>query len=167
MKGIGGFFAIDTGDGLVMIDAGSQLDIETGYQEIKKWRPNEHLKAAIFTHHHVDHIGYAGPLAALTGVQVYTSAAEAEHAKWLYALAGEDFGNLLAETYHRYGLPVESIKAARTAGSRYRRNTAPLPEFRLLWAGEEIEKIAGSWRVRTQKGHSDAQISFIEKDTNI
>ena len=56
MKGIGGFFAIDTGDGLVMIDAGSQLDIETGYEEIKKWRPNEYLKAAIFTHHHVDHV---------------------------------------------------------------------------------------------------------------
>ena len=56
MKGIGGFFAIDTGDGLVMIDAGSQLDIETGYNEIKKWRPKDFLKAAIFTHHHVDHI---------------------------------------------------------------------------------------------------------------
>ena len=47
MKGIGGFFAIDTGDGLVMIDAGSQLDIETGYNEIKKWRPKDFLKAAI------------------------------------------------------------------------------------------------------------------------
>ena len=39
-----------------MIDAGSQLDIETTYAEIKKWRPDTPVKAAIFTHHHVDHI---------------------------------------------------------------------------------------------------------------
>ena len=56
IKGIGGFYAIDTGDGLVMLDAGSQLDIETGYQEIKKWRPNDFLRKVIFSHHHVDHI---------------------------------------------------------------------------------------------------------------
>ena len=49
MKGIGGFFAIDTGDGLVMIDAGSQLDIETGYKEIKKWRPKDFLKSNIYS----------------------------------------------------------------------------------------------------------------------
>ena len=26
------------------------------YQEIKKWRPNDYLKKAIFSHHHVDHV---------------------------------------------------------------------------------------------------------------
>ena len=56
VKGIAGHYTLDTGDGLVMIDAGSQLDVETTYAEIKKWRPNTSVKAAIFTHHHVDHI---------------------------------------------------------------------------------------------------------------
>ncbi len=56
VKGIAGHYTLDTGDGLVMIDAGSQLDIETTYAEIKKWRPDTPVKAAIFTHHHVDHI---------------------------------------------------------------------------------------------------------------
>ena len=56
IKGIAGHYTIDTGDGLVMIDAGSQLDTDTTYTEIKKWRPNTPVKAAIFTHHHVDHI---------------------------------------------------------------------------------------------------------------
>ena len=111
--------------------------------------------------------GYAGPLAALTGAQVYTSAAEAEHAKWLYALTGEDFGNLLSETYHRYGLPVDTVNAARTDGSRYRRNTAALPELRLLEAGDEIKTSAGSWRIRTDKGHSDAQISLMDRERGL
>ena len=56
MKGIGGFYAIDSGDGIVMIDAGSILDVERCYEEIRKWRPDTPVKAAIFTHHHVDHI---------------------------------------------------------------------------------------------------------------
>ncbi|MDA9595455.1 MBL fold metallo-hydrolase [SAR86 cluster bacterium] len=56
IKGIAGHYTIDTGDGLVMIDAGSQLDVDTSYEEIRKWRPDTPVKAAIFTHHHVDHI---------------------------------------------------------------------------------------------------------------
>ena len=56
IKGIGGMYVVDTNDGLVMLDAGSQLDIDSAYEEIKKWRPEEELKAAIFTHHHVDHV---------------------------------------------------------------------------------------------------------------
>ncbi len=56
IKGIAGHYVIDTGDGLVMIDAGSQLDIDSSFKEIKKWRSNIPLKAAIFTHHHIDHV---------------------------------------------------------------------------------------------------------------
>ena len=56
LKGIGGFYVVDTNDGLVMIDAGSHLDIDSAYTEIKKWRPKSNVRAAIFTHHHVDHI---------------------------------------------------------------------------------------------------------------
>ena len=55
-KGIAGFFVLNTGSGLVMLDAGHIIDINRAYEEIKKWRPNEPLVAAIFTHHHVDHI---------------------------------------------------------------------------------------------------------------
>ena len=53
-KGIAGFFVLDTGSGLVMLDAGHLIDIERAYEEIRKWRPNKPLVAAIFTHHHVD-----------------------------------------------------------------------------------------------------------------
>ena len=56
LKGIGGFYVVDTNDGLVMIDAGSHLDIDSAYEEIKKWKPKSNVKAAVFTHHHVDHI---------------------------------------------------------------------------------------------------------------
>ena len=56
IKGIAGFYIVDTGDGLVMLDAGSILDIERSFFEVRNWRPKAPLVAAIFTHHHVDHI---------------------------------------------------------------------------------------------------------------
>ena len=158
-------YMLATADGWVLIDTGLNNDITAQHWQALLTGPLDStpIYQIIVTHHHVDHIGYAGPLADLTGAEVYTSLAEAEHAKWLYALAGEDFGNLLAETYHQYGLPAETVNAARTDGSRYRRNTAPLPEFRLLQTGDEIRTTAGCWLIRIDKGHSDEQVSLMDR----
>ena len=56
IKGIAGFYIIDTGEGLVMLDAGSVQDIQRAFLEVRNWRPKTPVVAAIFTHHHVDHI---------------------------------------------------------------------------------------------------------------
>jgi alkyl sulfatase BDS1-like metallo-beta-lactamase superfamily hydrolase len=56
LKGIAGLYIIDTGDGLVMLDAGSVLDIQRTFDEVRAWRPDTPLVAAVFSHHHVDHI---------------------------------------------------------------------------------------------------------------
>ena len=162
-------YMLSTAQGWVLVDTGLNDDITAQHWQILLSGPLActPVYQIIVTHHHVDHIGYAGPLAALTGAQVYTSAPEADHAKWLYGLGGEDFGNLLAETYRQYGLPAESVNAARIDGSRYRRNTAPLPEFRLLQTGDEIRTTAGSWLIRTDTGHSDAQISLMDRQRGL
>ena len=162
-------YILATAEGWVLIDTGLNNEITAQHWQalLKGPLAGKPVYQIIVTHHHVDHIGYAGPLAALTGAQTFSSLAETEHAKWLYALADEDFGNLLAETYHRYGLPTELVNAVRSAGSRYRRNTAPLPEFSLLQEGDEIKTSAGSWRIRTDTGHSDAQISLMDRGTGI
>ena len=162
-------YMLTTAEGWVLVDTGLNDDVTAQHWQILLAGPlaGTPVYQIIVTHHHVDHIGYAGPLAELTGAQVYTSIAEAERAKWLYALAGKDFGNLLAETYHQYGLPVEAVNSAQTDGSRYRRNTAPLPEFRLLQTGDEIRTLAGSWLIRIDKGHSDAQISLMDRQRGL
>ena len=47
---------IDTGDGLVMLDTGTARDAEGLYSAVRGWRPDTPLRAAVFSHHHVDHI---------------------------------------------------------------------------------------------------------------
>jgi alkyl sulfatase BDS1-like metallo-beta-lactamase superfamily hydrolase len=56
LKGLAGIYVIDSGDGLVMLDAGSILDVDRTYEEVRRWRPDTPLVAAVFSHHHVDHI---------------------------------------------------------------------------------------------------------------
>ena len=106
---------LDTPDGWVLIDTGLNNQATAAHWQMLLSGPlaGKPVVQIIVTHHHVDHIGYAGPLAELTGADVFASTAEAEHARWLYDLGPDEFGGLLAQTYARYGLPAETIEAVR------------------------------------------------------
>ena len=47
--------AIDTGDGLAMLDTGGQFDIDHVFDQVRGWRPAP-VRAAVYSHHHVDHV---------------------------------------------------------------------------------------------------------------
>lgn len=55
-KGVAGISVVDTGEGLVMLDAGAKPDIDRVYEHVRRWRPDAPLVAAVFSHHHIDHI---------------------------------------------------------------------------------------------------------------
>ena len=48
--------AIDTGDGLAMLDTGGAFDSDHVYDSVRGWRPQAPLRAAVYSHHHVDHV---------------------------------------------------------------------------------------------------------------
>ncbi|MGI8926523.1 MAG: alkyl sulfatase dimerization domain-containing protein [Tepidiformaceae bacterium] len=54
-KGTASTNTVDTGDGLVMLDTGSLQDVTTQFSAVRGWRPHAPLRAAVFSHHHVDH----------------------------------------------------------------------------------------------------------------
>ena len=60
-KGIASANTIDTGDGLVMLDTGSRADTRPLHESVRRWRPDTPLAAAVFSHHHVDHIFGVAP----------------------------------------------------------------------------------------------------------
>ncbi|HEV2369719.1 MAG TPA: alkyl sulfatase dimerization domain-containing protein [Acidimicrobiales bacterium] len=55
LKSIGSITTIDTGDGLVMLDTGGELDTDLVHGQVRRWRAAP-LRAAVFSHHHVDHV---------------------------------------------------------------------------------------------------------------
>jgi alkyl sulfatase BDS1-like metallo-beta-lactamase superfamily hydrolase len=56
MKGTAGVTTLDTGDGLVMLDTGGRRETEIVYAAVRGWRSDARLAAAVFSHHHVDHV---------------------------------------------------------------------------------------------------------------
>ena len=60
-KGLASANTIDTGAGLVMLDTGSRADTRPLHQAVRRWRAGTPLAAAVFSHHHVDHIFGVGP----------------------------------------------------------------------------------------------------------
>jgi alkyl sulfatase BDS1-like metallo-beta-lactamase superfamily hydrolase len=56
LKSIASVNAIDTGDGLVMLDTGGIFDRQNVFDAVRHWRPDAPVTAAIYSHHHVDHV---------------------------------------------------------------------------------------------------------------
>jgi alkyl sulfatase BDS1-like metallo-beta-lactamase superfamily hydrolase len=60
-KGTASATTVDTGDALVLLDTGSVRDTASLHTVVRSWRPDARLAAAVFSHHHVDHIFGVGP----------------------------------------------------------------------------------------------------------
>jgi alkyl sulfatase BDS1-like metallo-beta-lactamase superfamily hydrolase len=60
-KGIATANTLDTGDGLVMLDTGHQLDTDALHGAVRRWRPEPLLASAVYSHHHVDHVFGTAP----------------------------------------------------------------------------------------------------------
>lgn len=56
LKSIATVNALDTDDGLVMLDTGGHFDVDVVYDTVRGWRPDAPLAAAVYSHHHVDHV---------------------------------------------------------------------------------------------------------------
>jgi len=60
-KGVASANTVDTGAGLVMLDTGSRADTRPLHEAVRRWRPDLPLTAAVFSHHHIDHIFGVAP----------------------------------------------------------------------------------------------------------
>lgn len=56
LKSLASVTALDTGDGLVMLDTGGQFDADHVFETVRHWRPAAAIRGAVFSHHHVDHV---------------------------------------------------------------------------------------------------------------
>ena len=158
-------YIIDTPDGWVLIDAGINATSTADTWEALLSGPLAHQRVdrIIITHHHVDHIGYAGPLAKRTSAPVFMSKGEAIKAQWMIGKDDDEFAALVANTYRAYGLDEENCAIAAKDKGRFRRHVAPLPPCDILNEGDVIKSRHGAFVVRIDEGHSQAHIGLVDE----
>ena len=158
-------YIIDTPDGWVLIDAGINATSTADTWEALLSGPLAHQRVdrMIITHHHVDHIGYAGPLAKRTSAPVFMSKGEAIKAQWMIGKDDDEFAALVANTYRAYGLDEENCAIAAKDKGRFRRHVAPLPPCDILNEGDVIKSRHGAFVVRIDEGHSQAHIGLVDE----
>ncbi|MGF1501685.1 MAG: MBL fold metallo-hydrolase [Paracoccaceae bacterium] len=160
-------YALDEGDGWTLVDTG--IGWARGRAALERLRggPLGHgrIRRVILTHHHPDHVGLAGELAA-EGAEIWAS-----RVAWLMA-------RML--TLDEQSVPTpEQVAFRRRAGvsaeelDRYGRErpfnfadcVAPLPlGFRALEDGAELEAAGRRWRVRLGEGHAPAHATLWSED---
>lgn len=112
LKSIAGVTALDTGDGLVMLDTGGFFDQDVVFDSVRAWRPHTRLADAVYSHHHVDHVfgtarfeaeavgrGWAGPT-------VYGHSAVPDHFRRYRRTRGWN----AAINMRQFGLPVDGFE---------------------------------------------------------
>lgn len=162
-------YMFDAGESWVLIDCGLNTpETEDHWTRLLK-NPlgGKPIGRIVVSHHHVDHIGYASVLAERTGAEVYSSADEIAHARWMHDHAPEDFARMIAESYKSHGFDDETIAVARQDPSRYRRYVKDLPPMSVLNEGDMVASRDGAWRVRIDAGHSSGHISLHDEGRDI
>jgi glyoxylase-like metal-dependent hydrolase (beta-lactamase superfamily II) len=157
-------YALDAADSWILIDCGiNSPETATHWDSLLNGPlAGKPVSKIIVSHYHVDHIGYAGTLAARTGGEIWMSKDEDDQVKTLDSLKPGEFANELEAAYRRYGLDENSIADAREDDARYAKYVTPLPEVRILNPGDVIASAKGNWNVRVDRGHSPGQIGLTD-----
>lgn len=157
-------FALETESGWMLVDCGINTN-DTGGQwdailpQLTAQRP---IAGILVTHHHGDHIGHAGPLAARTGAPILMGRAEYDMARAALAMSDAEYGEMTAAAYANYGLPAEVIERNRRIGNYYRQLVAPLPEVTIIDTSWRLRTIAGEWSPRFDAGHAPGHIGLVD-----
>ena len=157
-------FALETDAGWVLVDCGINTD-DTSVQwdailpQLTAQRP---IASILVTHHHGDHIGYAGQLAERTGAPILMGRAEFDMAQTALMMSDAEYGDMTARAYANYGLDEQVIERNRQIGNYYRQLVAPLPEVTIIEPSWRLHSIAGEWLPRFDAGHSPGHLGLLD-----
>ncbi len=155
---------LEDGAGWTLIDTGMNVAAareawEGPLAAVLRGRP---ITRIICTHHHPDHAGLAGWLAARHRVAVYMSEPEERLLRALLDTASDRHvipARIAA--LERHGLAVTPEMHAIAAGEGYRRVTSGVPsDIRRLSGGDELRIGDVRWVAHLVRGHTDGQLVF-------
>lgn len=161
-------FALDHVNVFLLDDEGGWAVVDTGLGDEATraaWRmllagplQGQALTRLIITHHHPDHMGLAGWMAAEFDTPVHMTETEYLLAQYLSLDEREVDEEKHRSFYRRHGLDARYADTVISQGHCYRRMTTGFPwSYRQLMAGEEIRVGRRRFEIITGGGHSSDQ----------
>ena len=159
-------YVLDCADGWTVIDCGVNDAATASHWQALLEGPlaDQPVRRIIVSHNHVDHIGYAAPLAAITGAEIIMGKVEYDPHQPDAGDGRSGFRGCPQAAYRRYGMDEDALAMAREDHDRYSRFCRPLPEINLIEAGAVIEDV---WEIRIDHGHSIGQLGFTDHDRGL
>lgn len=142
----GGFMVVDTGLGLP--DAKERWAAELAGLDGPVVR-------LFITHFHPDHLGAAADVRDLTGARVSQGRVDAEQAR--LAWESDDWSHVVADWFHRNGVPEAVTDELIEQGSLYRPLIRAVSDPELVADGDRVE----GWELVAAPGHADGQLTLL------
>lgn len=155
------------GDPLTLVDAGVQTPrCEAALRQGLAAAGYElrHIRRLVLTHHHQDHAGLAGLVAAESGAEVL---AHPSTAGWLSdpEAGWERYGAFILEVFRLMAVPEDLTDLIRTITSGIKEYASPVAVSRFLEDGDRIELGGRPWDIFHTPGHSRGSICLYEPRT--
>jgi len=163
-------YAIDDGDGWVLIDTGigdkASKDIwRAHFDGFMDGRP---VKRVICTHMHPDHIGLAGWLTRKFSAPLFITRGEYLMCRVLVADTGQPAPEAGVRFYRETGFTEEQIKRYQDKFGRFGMGVAPLPNsYERLQDGDVLTIGGHEWRIVTGNGHSPEHACLLCEELEI
>ena len=157
-------FALNTADGWLLLDCGinAESNVVQWPAILAQLEATKPIAGIIVSHHHPDHVGYAGALAAITSTPIFMGAREYEETSLLLGYSDKEAADISSRAFSNFGLDNISVNRRKNRGNYFRTLVADLPEVQIVEQGHIFETIAGGWEVRFDAGHSPGHMSLVD-----
>lgn len=157
-------FALETTAGWLLLDCG--LNAESNAAQwpaiLAKLQAKKPIIGIIVSHHHADHVGYAGALAGITGAPIFMGEREYEETALLLGYSDKEAADIGGSAYANFGLGDIGVGRRRDRGNYFRTLVGDLPEVQIVEPGHSFRTTAGVWEVRFDAGHSPGHMSLMD-----
>lgn len=158
-------FALETAEGWLLLDSGinAESNATQWLAVLEQLQTKKPIVGIIISHHHADHVGYAGALADITGAPILMGAREYEETNLLLGYNNKEAGDIAGGAYTNFGLSNLSVVRRRDRGNYFRTLVGDLPEVQIVEAGHIFQTTAGAWEVRFDAGHSPGHMGLMDR----